>query len=112
MNRIREVFRNEYIGAVAIGFLLAQVIGGIVSLMMRPVDFYLERAAAPRSVFGRADTQSFPWPSLIGPAIDLLLLLLASFLLLRWLYLNPRRQPASAEAPQAPKEDHDKGDLE
>ncbi|HLK09558.1 MAG TPA: hypothetical protein VKV30_16505 [Candidatus Angelobacter sp.] len=99
MNRIREVLRNEYIGAVAIGFLLAQLIVIVISLIMRPINFYLERAASPTSVFGHSKTDTFPWSSLIGPVINMLLLGLISFLFLRFLYLKPTGDKADKGAP-------------
>jgi len=97
MNRIREVLRNEYVGAVAIGFLFAQVIGIVISLVMRPVNFFVERASRP-GAFGRVDTETFPWASLISPALNVLLLGLISFLLLRWLYPKAAVQQHAGEA--------------
>lgn len=106
MNRIRDVLRNEYIGAIAIGMLLAQLIGIAISLIMRPISFYLERATQSRSVFGRTDTELFPWASLIGPAINFVVLALIAFLFLQWLHFRPRPQEASTEAPETEVDDH------
>ncbi len=99
MNRIREVLRNEYIGAVAIGFLLAQLLVIVISLIMRPINFYLDRAASPTSVFGHSKTDTFPWVSLTGPVINMVLLGLISFLFLRFLYLNHADEEANGGTP-------------
>jgi hypothetical protein len=107
MNRIREVLRNEYIGAVAIGFLLAQLILTVINLIMRPINVYLDRAASPTSVFGYSKIQPFSLASLTGPVINIVLLGLISFLFLRFLYLKPtgdeadeRTQSVSADTQQ------------
>lgn len=99
MNRIREVLRNEYIGAVAIGFLLAQLIAIVIGFIMRPINFYLDRAASPTSVFSHSKTDPFPLASLIGLAINIVLLGLISFLFLRFLYLKPADEEANGGTP-------------
>jgi hypothetical protein len=99
MNRIREVLRNEYIGAVAIGFLLAQLLVIVISLIMRPINFYVDRAASPTSVFGYSKIEPFPLASLIGPVINIVLLGLISFLFLRFLYLKPTGDEADKGTP-------------
>ena|SRR5437899_8613465 len=109
MNRIREALRHEYIGAVAIGFLFAQVAGAVVSLIMRPINFYLERATMPRSVFGGADTEVLGWGQLVGPIINILLLGTIAFLFLQWLYLRPMAHESRAEAPDTEDVDHKSG---
>jgi len=88
MKRIREILLNEYIGAIAIGFLLAQAAGVAITLIMRPIGFYLDRESR-RSIFG---TQSFPWGTMVGPAINLVLYAAIAFGLLYWLYLKQAPQ--------------------
>jgi large-conductance mechanosensitive channel len=107
MNRIREALRHEYIGAVAIGFLIAQMAGAVIGLIMRPVNFYVERAMMPRSVFGRADTETFGWGPLVGPVINILLLGMFAFLLLQWLYLKPVGDQESPDAQDTTDNDAD-----
>jgi large-conductance mechanosensitive channel len=108
MDRIREVLRTEYIGAVAIGFLVVQVLGGMIGVIMRPINFYLERGSTPRSVFGRADIDVFNWGLLVGPVINILLLGMVAFLLLQWLYLKPMAYKVGAEAQDAEDDEDDK----
>jgi hypothetical protein len=97
MQKIREILLNEYIGAITIGLVLAQAAGIAISVIMRPISFYLERSNRPRSIFGATDT-TFPWGSLVAPTINLVLSILVAFVLLYWLYLKQ----AHTEAPAAP----------
>ena len=110
MNRVRELLRNEYSGAVAIGFLLAQAIGTAVGLIMRPINFYLERAAAPRR-FGHIDTDVFAWGTLVGPLISILLTGMFIVFLLQWLYLSPIVQEVSTETQDEEDADDPDGTL-
>src|SRR5215471_5182156 len=92
MRRLREVLVNEYIGAIAIGFLLAQAAGGVVGVILQPLITYFEQRGRPQSIF--APTPSvFNWPQLIVGTVSVVLHLLAAWLLLYWLYLRKRPQP-------------------
>lgn len=106
MKRIREILLNEYIGAITIGLVLAQAAGIAISIVMRPISFYLERSNRPRSIFGATDT-TFPWGSLVAPTINLVLSLLVAFVLFDWLYLKQahRGTPAAPDRePETPEE--------
>ena len=108
MKRLREILRNEYIGAIAIGFLLFQAAGELISAVMQPLVTYIQNRSRPASVFA-APPSIFNWPQLILALIDLVLHLLVAFLLILWLYRTPKPKPvvavakassASAEQPQ------------
>jgi multisubunit Na+/H+ antiporter MnhB subunit len=86
MRRIREVLLNEYIGAIAIGFILAQVVAGIVSTVVTPIAFYWESRRRPANAF---ESRAFSWESLLVPLVSVVLYLLAAYLLVHWLYLRP-----------------------
>lgn len=98
MRRLREILLNEYIGAIAIGFLLAQAIGGIIGVILQPIITYFENRGRPQSIF--ASQSNFSWPSLVLSAISIVLHLLAAFLLLYWLYL--KKTPEAVVGAQAP----------
>ena len=89
MKRIREVLRNEYIGAIAIGVLLASAITGLIGALVQPVFFYLESKPRPSSVFATEPAQHFPWLTMISGLVPVALYFLVAYLLLRWLYLRP-----------------------
>jgi hypothetical protein len=99
MQRIREVLLNEYIGAITIGFILAQAVAGIISAVVQPIAFYWT-SRQKSSIFDRA---AFPWDHLILSLVSAALYFLAAYLLLRWLYFQPSGQTVeNASADHAP----------
>lgn len=95
MKRIREILRNEYIGAIAIGFLLFQVFGTLVSTIMQPIITYVENRSRPQSIFAPPHS-IFNWPQIILSGVSIALNLLVAWLLLRWLYPRKGLEPAPA----------------
>ncbi len=93
MKRIKEVLLTQYIGAITIGFLLAQGIGSLISLLLQPVAWYLGR----HSYFGGTE-QAYPWTSAFLPSLAAVLLyFLVVYAFLRWLYWRPS-EPAGLKA--------------
>ena|SRR5689334_23093935 len=88
MQKVRELLRNEYIGAIAIGFVLAQAIIVTVSIVLRPIQFYLFDSGRHGSLFGGTE---YPWATLLSSLISIVLYMLAGFLLFWWLYLGSQR---------------------
>ena len=100
MKRFREILRNEYIGAIAIGFLLAQALGGIISVIMQPILTYIQNRGRPSSIFAPARS-IFNWPELILGLISIGLHLLFVFLLYLWLYRRKQLPAAAVVEPPA-----------
>jgi predicted Kef-type K+ transport protein len=106
MRRLREILRNEYIGAIAIGFLLFQAASGVISLVLQPVVAYIQNRSRPQSVFS-APHSIFNWPQLTVSLIEVVLHLVVALLLILWLYRKPKAETASiAQSPRGvtPKE--------
>lgn len=97
MKRVREILRNEYIGVIAIGFLLFQACATLVTTIMQPIITYMENRARPQSIFAPPHS-IFNWPQIILSLISMILDLLVAWLLLFWLYLKKRPEPAVAAA--------------
>lgn len=91
------MLRNEYVGAIAIGFLLAQSIGVLIGAILRPIEFYATRGDRQHSVFGFSQSNPFPWLSLVLPATTFILYLLIVMLLLYWLYWSPAIESIQSE---------------
>ncbi|HLJ26824.1 MAG TPA: hypothetical protein VKY85_08950 [Candidatus Angelobacter sp.] len=105
MRRLREILRNEYIGAIAIGFLLFQAAGELINAVMQPIGTYFQNRSHPQSVF--AGSQSiFNWPQIIFALIEMALHVLVAFLLLVWLYRRRKTTPVAvaASSPSVPAE--------
>lgn len=97
MQKLRQILRHEYIGAITIGFLLAQAAGILISSMVRPFEFYVSGRAQQHSVFGLSESASFPWPTLISPLLTAILYLIVAWLLYYWLYSLPKAGSAQPQ---------------
>jgi hypothetical protein len=97
MRRLKEILRNEYIGAVAIGFLLAQAAGALINAIAQPIVTYYQLRSRPTGAFA---TQSvFNWPQILASLTSLVLHLIVALLLIFWLY---RRGKAALPASTKP----------
>jgi hypothetical protein len=98
MQRIREILLTEHIGAITIGFILAQAITGFVSTFVQSGAVYWVSRNTTASVF--AGRQAFSRSSLVIPLIAVALYFLVAYFLMRWLYLQPKTQvtPATDES--------------
>lgn len=84
MRRLKEILRNEYIGAIAIGFILAQAAGSLINAIAQPIVTYYQLRSRPTSAFA---TQSvFNWPQILASLTLMLLYVIVAFLLIFWLY--------------------------
>lgn len=89
LRRIRNVLASEYIGAITIGFLLAQVAAGVASSIVEAVAFYVGEQRDRSNIYPH-ETHMFPWWNITLPLISIFLYLLAAGLLFYWLYLRPK----------------------
>lgn len=83
MRKLRQILLTEYIGAIIIGFLLAQALAATISTIVQTVSFYLEGRSRSSVFGGRA---GFEVGALVPPAISVILEVLTAFLLIYWLY--------------------------
>ncbi len=86
MKRLREVLLTQYIGAITIGFLLAQMVTAIVSGIVQIGVNYSWASREPSSIMRGAASVAFPWKTLIYLLTTAALELLIAFLMIRWLY--------------------------
>ena len=103
MQKIREILLNEYIGAITIGLLLAHAVGVAINIVLKTVSFGLNKNSLSRSLFSNTEG-TFPWASMVEPAIDLALYLLVIFALVYWLYLKETPEELSTEQEERSEE--------
>ncbi len=90
MNRILEILRTQYIGAIVIGYLAAQGFITAVGLATVPLRWYLSgRNSVTQSVLFHEQPQKiqFPWDSVLTGITTILLYFALCYALFRWLYL-------------------------
>jgi hypothetical protein len=95
MRKLRQILLTEYIGAIIIGFLLAQALAATISTVVQTISFYLE-GRSRSSVFGGRG--GFEFGALVPPAISVILEVVTAFVLIYWLYWSgDTRAEADAE---------------
>jgi hypothetical protein len=83
MRKLRQILLTEYIGAIIIGFLLAQALAATISTIVQTISFYLEGRSRASVFGGRA---GFEFGALVPPAVSVILEVVTAFLLIYWLY--------------------------
>lgn len=89
LDRMKRALVESFVGAIALGYLLAQAILSFVNIFASPLVHSLSRAElrdlAPRTTPGPVSSLDFAVPELIR----FLVLLVVWYVLLRWLYYSP-----------------------
>jgi len=97
IRRVKQAVVESYIGAIALGYLLAQVVWHFVDVFAAPLAFW-----ASSKEIGQMTGRSNPAPYIgyrdaIPEMIRFVLLLLVWWVLLRWLYFKPAEGQVTAE---------------
>lgn len=96
---IRKILLHEYIGAITIGFLLAQSAIHLITAIVQPLNFYFE----PRRSNIFTGEGGFPWERLLLPnLVSAVLLFIVAIALIRWLYLGRLGMVSAADSPEIP----------
>jgi hypothetical protein len=90
MRRIREILLSQYIGAITVGFILAQAVIQFINEIAQAVLSYWVIQQTRESALSGA--RSFPWTNFIVSMASIALHLLFGFLLIRWLYATEEMQ--------------------
>jgi hypothetical protein len=99
-DRLKRVLVESFIGAIGLGYMLAEVVFYFVNIFTSPFSTWaarnLYRAIAP----GTGASPASYLQAAASPAIGFVLLLLVWYLLLRWLYFTPikKEEPHPATA--------------
>jgi|SRR5664279_1678071 len=102
LERLKKALVNSFVGAIGLGWLLAQGILHFASVFSAPISEWLVRREY-RGVTDRATAQiGFSLQDALPELVKSLSLLLLGYLLLRWLYFKPlEQQTAEPSAKQS-----------
>jgi len=102
-NRLKRALTESYIGAIALGWLLAQDIMQFVGIFATPVGEWVSQRVYPglRAQTGGPHGISFEFG--LPEVIRFLLILAIWYGLVRWLYFSPQN---AAAVSAAPREEH------
>jgi hypothetical protein len=95
MKRIREILLTQYIGAITVGFILAQATISFINELAGAVAEYWAIQQNRGSAIG-APT-SFRWANFIVSMTSVALHLVVGFLLIRWLYAEDTTRSGDQE---------------
>jgi len=99
LERVKRALVQSYIGAITLGYLLAETIFAFANIFASPLEDWIQRQDYQRlvqSVFRSTDVQlHVAVPHLIRCVLYLILF----SILLRWLYLEPTKREELESAP-------------
>jgi hypothetical protein len=92
LNRVKHALVQSFVGAIALGYVLAQIIIHFVNIFASPIAAWIAtdeyRRLVPQSLGSRSPGPTgFPFERALPELASFLLLLVIWFALLRWLYL-------------------------
>ena len=97
--RLKRALVESFIGAIALGYVLAQCILHFVSIFASPIAGWVSRSNYRAIVPGGAGLAGFSFKDALPDLSRFVLLLLVWYLLVRWLYFMPPKADASKPAP-------------
>lgn len=99
LNRIKRAVVESYIGAIALGYLLAQIIITLVEVFVAPLVGWIAatRFRSDMSVAATDVSLQASYPEIVRFVLSLILW----YILLRWLYMTPTRSEASGPAAES-----------
>jgi hypothetical protein len=104
LNRLRKVLVESFVGAIALGWMLAGIVTHFVSIFATPVANWIGRSEY-RDVLrtGNYPTAGFSLQDALPEVIRFIVLLIVWYVLVRWLYFQPIA-PAVSDAAQNPEQ--------
>jgi hypothetical protein len=99
LNRLKRALVETYVGAIALGYLLAQGILHFVNIFASPVARWISRKEYGGLVPGTTALPGFSLQDALPELVRFSLLLLVWYALLRWLYVNSLAKEISEQAP-------------
>ena len=97
--RLKRALVESFIGAVALGYLLAQCMLHFVSIFASPIAIWVSRNEYRAIVPGEATLAGFSLKDALPDLTRFVVLLLVWYVLMRWLYFAPPKTEASEPAP-------------
>jgi hypothetical protein len=98
IERLKQSLVNSFVGAIALGWILADCILHFVSIFTTPISRWLMGKEYPEFTGRAAVSTGFPFQDALPELVSFLLLLLLWYALLRWLYLKPLAESGNPDA--------------
>jgi hypothetical protein len=100
--KLRRILVETFIGALALGWMLAEIINHFVNIFASPVATWIGRSEFHDVLrAGNYPTEGFLFQDALPELLRFVILLTVWYALVRWLYFKPLEGSAS-DAPQNP----------
>jgi hypothetical protein len=100
VDRLKRALVESFVGAIALGYLLAEVVLYFVRVFTSPVTVWAERNLFRGLVPGTTSFSDPPLRAVASPATGFVILLLVWYLLVRWLYFTPLKEERPEPNPE------------
>jgi hypothetical protein len=97
--RLKRALVESFVGAIALGYLLAQCILHFVNTFASPIAGWVSRNDYRAIIPGGAALAGFSLKDALPDLSRFVVLFLVWYLLVRWLYFTPPKTNASEPAP-------------
>ncbi len=98
VDRLKRILVESFVGVIALGYLLAEVVLYFVSVFTSPLSTWAAHNLYPAIVPRTAPSSGSYLRAAASPAVGFVLLLLVWYLLLRWLYFTPLKKEEADRA--------------
>src|SRR5215468_2788570 len=94
LDRVRRSLVDSYIGAIALGLLMAELVSHLVNIFEVPIASWIVRNLHPEFYAGKGLGTAFSLRESVPDLTKFVLKLVIWLLCLRWLYLRSPEVPA------------------
>lgn len=101
LDRLKSALVGSYVGAIALGYLLAQCALHFTNVFAMPIAGWITREEYKNVVAQGMPMVGFTFRDGLPELVRFTLLLAVWFVLLRWLYLTPIQQDQIVPTPDA-----------
>jgi hypothetical protein len=101
LDRLKSALVDSYVGAVALGYMLAQCVLHLANVFANPVAGWITRGEYKDVVTYGTSMVGFTFRDGLPELVRFVLLLAAWFVLVRWLYLTPLKRDALVSTPDS-----------
>jgi hypothetical protein len=98
-DRLKRILVESFVGAIALGYLLAQVILTFVNIFTAPLAGWVVRNQFREITPRTTALAGSPLQAALPQAVSFFLLLLVWYSVLRWLYFKPLKKELPGPAP-------------
>jgi hypothetical protein len=97
--RLKQVLVESFVGAIALGYLLAQTIWHFANIFGSPIAHWITRKEYQGLVPRTGPVAGFSLQDALPELVRFVALLLVWFVLLRWLYFKPLEKETAVPDP-------------